>query len=643
MDQVKTAFVKATELIQAGDLPMAEAVCRESLQRYPDENNLSCLLGAVLIRLRRPGEAEEILRRVTERVPGFAKAHDELANAMLAQNQPERAIPSLERTIELDPDNGLARYKLGEIRAALGQQPGADDTLAQTEKALLDAALLRAQRQFGRAEELYNSILERDPENSKVFYLLGTLAMEQQQFSDAAVFLKRACTLVPDDANAWVDLGSAYAEQERFGDAEAAVRRAIQLQPESPRARQVLAGLLNREGRYEEAVSALAKALEMLPDSVELLLAHGHCLRTVGRQDDALSAYRRALELAPSSGDAWWSLANMKTYEFSAIDRELMREQLERDDLDDEQRVSMSFAAGKAAEDAGDFFAAFDLFMAGNSLRRGRESYDPVATTKRVDDLVGAFGASSFGSNTSASPDDAIPVFIIGMPRSGTTLVEQILASHSQVAGTGELPYIEQLAQRVPDGRDDDTSMEQYAQWYLDKTSVHRGSAPLFTDKAPGNFWHVGLIASILPQAQFINVRRHPLDACMGSFKQLFAGGQSWSYDFFEIAEYCLDYHRLMSHWHDVLPGRILDVDYENVVADLEGEVRRMLEHCGLEFEDACVAFHETGRAIESASSEQVRLPLYDTAVNHWRNYEAQLGEVIEILQPLVAAEHSRK
>ena len=508
---------------------------------------------------------------------------------------------------------------------------------------MLDAALHRAQGQFSRAEELYNSVLERDPENSKVFYLLGTLAMEQQQFSDAAVFLKRACTLVPDDANAWVDLGSAYGEQDRFGDAEAAVRRAIQLQPESPRARQVLAGVLSREGRYGEAVTVLAKALELLPNSVELLLANGHCLRTIGRHDDAVSAYRRALELSPSSGDAWWSLANMKTYEFSAAERDLMSEQLEREDLDEQARVSMSFAAGKAAEDAEDFSAAFDLFVAGNSLRRGRESYDPVATSKRVDDLIDAFGASAFDSGPGASPDDAIPVFIVGMPRSGTTLVEQILASHSQVAGTRELPYIEQLAQRASADGDDATSRGQYAQWYLDKTSVHRGSAPVFTDKAPGNFWHVGLIARILPQARFINVRRHPLDACMGSFKQLFATGQSWSYDFFETAEYCLDYHRLMSHWHDVLPGRILDVNYEDVVADLEGEVRRILEHCGLEFEEACVAFHATERAIESASSEQVRMPLYDTAVNQWRNYEAQLGEIIEILQPLVAAEHSRR
>ncbi len=643
MDQVKTAFAKASELIRAGDLPMAEAVCRESLQRHPDEHNLSCLLGAVLIRLRRPGEAEDTLRRVTERVPNFARAHDELANAMLAQNQPERAIPSLERTIELDPDNRLARYKLGEIRAALGQQTAADDSLAETEKALMDAALLRAQGQFQGAEELYNSILEHDPDNSKVFYLLGTLAIEQQQYSDAAVFLRRACTLAPDDANAWVDLGSAYAEQERFGDAEAAVRRAIQLQRESPRARQVLAGVLSREGRYDEAATVLAKALELLPDNVELLLANGHSLRTVGRHDDAISAYRRALELAPSSGDAWWSLANMKTHDFSAADRDVMREQLEREDLDEQARVGMSFAAGKAAEDAGDFSAAFDLFIAGNRLRRGRESYDPVATTQRVDDLIDAFGASSFDSDTSASPDDTAPVFIIGMPRSGTTLVEQILASHSQVAGTRELPYIDQLAQRMPGEGEGAASTGQYAQWYLDKTSAHRGSEPLFTDKAPGNFWHVGLIARILPQARFINVRRHPLDACMGSFKQLFAVGQPWSYDFFEIAEYCLDYHRLMGHWHEVLPGRILDVNYEDVIANIEGEVRRILEHCGLEFEEACVAFHETERAIESASSEQVRMPLYDTAVNHWRNYEAQLGEIIEILQPLVAAERSQK
>lgn len=649
--QIKAAFARASALIQAGDLLMAEAVCRESLQQFPGENNLSCLLGAVLIRLRKPEEAESLLRGVTERVPTFAKAHEELANAILAQNQPKRAIPSLERVLEIQPDNGLARYKLTEIKTAFGASPPDEQSLGETDKAFMEAALLRAKGNFQAAEERYQSVLAREPENGKAYQLLGKLAMEQGQFADAAILLKRATSLTPDSADIWVDLGNAYAEQERFSDAEAAARRAIQLQPDAPRSRQVLAGILSRESKYDEAVDALQQALELLPDSIDLLLAYGHSLRTLGRQDEAVSAYRRALDISPGSGGPWWGLANLKTHEFSDADRQLMQEQLARDDIGDNDRIRLGFAAAKAAEDAGAFDAAFALFAESNTLRRTQESHDPAANQQRTDQLIETFDAELLTAKADNSADEPVPVFIVGMPRSGTTLVEQILASHSQVDGTRELPYVEQLVRRLratgsyPESlRDaDEADLKRHGDWYLDKVLSHRGSAPLFTDKALGNFWHIGLLAKILPQARFINVRRHPIDSCMGSYKQLFASGQPWSYDLFETGEYCLDYYRLMDHWRELLPGAVLDVDYEDIVDDIETQVGRILDHCGLDAETACLAFHETQRAIESASSEQVRQPLYNTAVNRWRDYEAHLGELIEVLQPLVRAERNQK
>jgi len=633
LKQIKAAFARASALIQAGDLSMAEAVCRETLQQFPGENNLSCLLGAVLIRLRKSEEAESLLRDVTEQVPQFAKAHEELANAILAQNQPKRAIPSLERVLEIEPDNDLARYKLAKINTAYGKPPDDDQILGETDNMLMEAALLRAKGKYGAAEELYQSVLAREPGNGKVYQLLGKLAMEQGHFADAAILLKRATSLAPESADIWVDLGNAYAEQERFDDAEAATRRAIQLQPDAPRSRQVLAGILSRESKYGEAVDVLQQVLELQPDSIELLLAYGHSLRTVGRLDDAVAAFRRALELSPGSGGPWWSLANLKTHEFGDADRVLMGEQLARDDIGDDDRVKLCFAAGTAAEDAGNFDSAFRFFEEGNQVRRTQESYDPVATQERIDELLTEFDEGAFANVAEMQPGTPVPVFIVGMPRSGTTLVEQILASHSQVDGTRELPYAERLVRRAaPDG-----------QWYLDQAAVHRGEAPYFTDKAPGNFWHIGRLAQLLPHAKFINVRRHPLDSCMGSFKQLFASGQSWSYDLFEIGEYCLGYRRLMDHWHEVLPSALLDVQYEDIVENIEPQVARILEFCGLDMEPACLAFHETQRAIESASSEQVRQPLYNTAVNRWRDYEAHLGELIEVLQPLVPVERSQK
>lgn len=635
MQQVKSAFAKATALIQADDLSMAEAVCREALQQYPGENNLSCLLGAILVRLRRPQEAEPLLRGVTESVPEFAKAHDELANAILAQNQPERAIPSLERAIELEPGNDLAKYKLGEVLAETrGQGRGAGKkTLGETDKLLMDAAQLRSQGNYAAAEEAIQAALSREPDNSDIYQQLGTLVMEQQQFADAAIFLKRATSLAPENASAWVDLGSALAGQHRYPEAEQATRKAIELQPDAPRSWQMLAGIQSRAGAYDAAVDSLEHALGLQPDSVDLLLAFGHSLRTVGRHDDAVAAYRRAIEQSASAGGGWWSLANLKNYAFSEEDRRTLQQQLSRDDLGDRDRVKLYFAAGKAAEDAGDFDAAFESFSRGNEARRPREIFDPVANQQRIDELVEEFQNDPRTSEAEVSEAAPVPIFIVGMPRSGTTLVEQILASHSQVDGTRELPYAEQLVRRaVPDG-----------QWYVDRTAIHRGSAPHFTDKAPGNFWHIGQLAKLLPQAKFINVRRHPLDSCMGSFKQLFATGQPWSYDLFEIGEYCLGYWRLLDHWHALMPGAVLDVDYEDIVNDLDGQVERMLDYCGLSMEAACLAFHETERAVESASSEQVRQPLYTTAVNHWRNYEKHLGELIEALQPVVPAERSQK
>ena len=649
--QIKEAFAKASALIRAGDLSMAEAACREALQRFPGENNISCLLGAILVRLRKPGEAESLLRGVTERVPEFAKAHEELANAILAQNQPKRAAPSLERVLEIEPGNDLARHKLAKIRAAFGQSEADEETLDETNKSLMEAALLRARGKLGEAEELYQAVLAREPDNANVYQLLGQLAMEQGHYTDAAVFLKRATGLAPDNASAWVDLGNAYAGQERFDDAEAATRRAIQLQPDAPRSRQVLAGILSRESKYSEAVDALEQALELLPDSIELLLAYGHSLRTVGRQDDAVKAYRKALELSPGSGGPWWGLANLKTHGFSESDRQLLREQLERDDLADEDRIRLGFAAAKAAEDAAEFDAAFALFESSNKLRRTQEHHDPAASQQRTDRYIEVFDNECLACRADTTRGAPQPVFIVGMPRSGTTLVEQILASHAKVDGTRELPYAEQLAQRLqvagsyPESlrTASEAELKRHGEWYLNKVLPHRGAAPFFTDKAPGNFWHIGLLVKVLPQAKFINVRRHPLDSCMGSYKQLFATGQSWSYDLFEIGEYCLDYHRLMNHWHEVLPGVVLDVDYEDIVEDLDTQVARILEYCGLEPDPACLAFHETKRAIESASSEQVRQPLYSSAINRWRDYEAHLSELIEVLQPLVPAARSRK
>jgi hypothetical protein len=320
---------------------------------------------------------------------------------------------------------------------------------------------------------------------------------------------------------------------------------------------------------------------------------------------------------------------------------------LESGDLGDESRAQIHNALGLQYEAVRDFDRAFENFAQCNSVRRKSEFYDPVDTQDTHDRVIELFN-QDFVGQTGGPPLEPAPIFVVGLPRSGSTLIEQILASHSKVDGTHELADLSKVIRAMRRGKRKDRRFPEVvagleaAGWakigaqYLERTSKHRGSAPYFIDKNPNNFIFIGLLKLAIPNAKIINARRHPLDSCLGSFKQLFASGQPFSYDMFELAEYYLQYQRLMDHWHRVLPGFVLDVHYEDVVGDLETQVRRLLEFCGLSFEPSCLRFHETERAVKTASSEQVRKPIYSTSVNLWRNYEHHLGELIGILEPLL-------
>ena len=625
-------------------------MCRSALQRFPGENNIACLLGAVLVRQRRPQEAESLLREITLRVPEFAKAHDELANSMLAQNEPQRAIASLEKVIELEPENEFAKFKLNEILTEFDQGGNeSNTTLDETERTLLNAAHLRTAGDFPAAETCYQSVLARDPDNAHVYQLLGNLAFEQQQYADAAVLFKRALKLAPENVSAWMDLGNVQAEREHFDDALGALEKAIVLQPDSALLQKTLGSVHSKKGQYAEAIAALKAALKLQPDNTDCLIALGNACRTVGQADAAIAAYRQAATSNPASGDAWWSLANLKRYSFDENEIRTMKAQLADEQLIGAERTALHFAMGKAAEDSGDFGGAFHLFADGNKLRRAVEQYDPVANQEATERLISVFDAElleMFRDETQRAARST-PVFIVGMPRSGSTLVEQILASHSQVDGTRELPHLDQvirgLESRTNKAYPDAVAamnageLRRLGETYIELTHVFRANGTMFTDKTPGNFRHIGLLQLILPEAKIINVYRHPLDTSLGCFKQLFASGQPWSYDLFEIAEFYLEYQRLMDHWHALVPGKVLDVAYENLVSNLDDQVHTILEYCGLEFEQGCLEFYNSDRAVESASSEQVRQPIYQSSVDNWRRYEPYVEELVEILRPIIA------
>ena len=404
-----------------------------------------------------------------------------------------------------------------------------------------------------------------------------------------------------------------------------------------------------RSGRHQEAIETYRRAIELNPESTAGFLGLGNTLKTIGRQAEAIDAYRRATSLRPEVSEAWWSLSNLKTFRFEDRECAAMERQLETPGLPDEARVQFCFALAKALEDRGEFARAFELYDQGNRTRRAMEQYDPVQTEVINERIRSVFDADFLARHAGRGDPDPAPIFVVGLPRSGSTLIEQILSSHSLVDATHELPEVGRLIQQINRDRKEKNAYPEavrefdagafaaLGRSYIDATRQYRQQAPRFIDKNPNNFASIGLLSIALPNARFINARRHPLDTCLSCYKQLFARGQPFTYDLTELGEYYLEYDRMMSHWQAVLPDRVLDVQYESVVVEQERETRRLLEFCGLPWEEDCLRYYETERAIRTASSEQVRRPIYDSSVGIWRNYERQLSPLIEILQPLLS------
>jgi tetratricopeptide (TPR) repeat protein len=381
-------------------------------------------------------------------------------------------------------------------------------------------------------------------------------------------------------------------------------------------------------------------------------LGMAHVLKAVGKQDEAIAAYRASIRLHPGFGEAYWSLANLKTFRFLPEDVVAMQQQVDRDTLTPSTAAHFCFALGKAYEDAADYDAAWHWYHTGNQRQRPLVSHDPLVMEERHAAIMETFTADFLRAHEGHGFEAADPIFIVGLHRSGSTLIEQILASHSQVEGTAELPNLGQVATSVGRYRPDNVVFPRaardlrpkdwraYGKQYIEETRRHRlTSRPRFTDKLPNNFPLIGFLHLILPNARIINACRHPLDSLLGNYKQLYGGGMEYSYDMEELADYYRQYHRLMQHWQQVLPGKVLTVHYEDTVLDLESQVRRILEHCGLPFEESCLHYYRTERAVKTASSEQVRRPIYTGALGTWRRYDqhlelwkTELADIIEAL-----------
>lgn len=648
----------AVEALKAGRPLRAEEVCRDYLDLSPGCAEHMRLLSHALMKQNRLPEAEEQIRFALELRPNHPQLHEDLGSVLGLQGRLEESIPCLEKAIELDPTLPLAHKKLGRALAALGRGREADEAFEEyferdPEKG--EVAFGADHLKAGRLDDAVRTlqrVLKKNPDNvDAMVFLANAYCRQEKKIEDAEALLRRATKVAPDYLTAWLSLGSLLLERGKQLEAIDAYRTATRLEPAHAAAWGLLASAYGPAGHPDKAARAYARALKLNPDLANAHHGHGHVLKTLGDQEAALEAYREAIRLQPHFGEAYWSLANLKVFAFEDSEIEAMLAQLNGSELSDSADIHIRFALGKAFEDRGDYDQAWHYYDTGNQRQRQQVYYDPNEFTLRQKDIREVFSADFLAEHEGLGHEARDPILIVGLPRSGSTLVEQILASHSQVEGTAELPELGNLTNLLGRYRPDKlgfpkvlTQLRQ-RDWrslglrYLKNTRRYRETdRPLFTDKLPNNFPLIGFLHLILPKATVINTLRHPLDTLLGNYKQLYGKGQNWTYDMFELAEYYKQYDTTMQHWHAVLPGKVLDVHYEDTVLDLEGQVRRILEHCGLEFEEACLQPWETRRAIKTASSEQVRQPIYTSSLGIWRRYERHLGLWMEELGDVLEA-----
>ena len=652
---LKASFERAKAFLNAGDAKMAEKICRSSLNEISSgDPNLQVLLCVSLIRQGRSGSAVKRLKHALRMFPDFPQAHEELGNALLAQNKPEKAIDSFRKAIELNPENPNALIKLGKIYSALGRKEEAEESyksalaLDPIQEQLATATQLFSRGEVEKAEQLCREALKKKPDDVNGLRLLASIASKMEQKEDAIVLLERAVELKPKFAGAWADLAESYSEIENYGKALDAVQRVIQLQPELPFGFMIRGSILGKMSDHDGALQSYQDALDIEPDHMGSNMGLGNVLKTVGRHDESVTAYKKCIEIQPLFAEAYWSLANLKTYNFDDSEILEMENYVTNDVMPVSNKAFFHIALANAKEKQKKYEEAWEHFETGNNFRRQEEIYDSVQTQVTHDQLIEVFNEELVQSTKGKGCQSDSPILIVGLPRSGSTLIEQILASHSKVEGTKELPDLSLLARKLTQSRPQgvkypyavkdmsDNELSEFGEDYLTTTKRYRTNKPYFIDKMPNNFANIGFLKMILPNAKVINAQRNPLDSCISSYKQLFYKGQSWSYDLFEIAEYYLEYQRIMDHWHTIFPGEILDLKYEALINDQKSETERLLKYCGLDWEEACLKFYETKRSINTASSEQVRQPLYKEAMYAWKNYESHIGTLISTLQPII-------
>jgi tetratricopeptide (TPR) repeat protein len=649
-----TALANAERLLASAPKLAAEQAA-EILAVVPQHPSALLLLAAAKNRLGDAAGALALLEPVAAAHPGQAIVHYELGRAHGALRHGEAAVAALRRAVELKPDLADAWRALADHLTAIGDAEGADAAYAwhlkfsTRDPRLLEAAAALVENRIAVAETLLRAHLKQYPTDIAAIRMLAEVAARLGRYADAETLLARCLELAPSFTAARFNYASILHRQGKGARALAEAEQVLAQDPVNPSYRNMKAAILGQLGEYAKAIEIYREVLSEYPGQAKAWMSYGHALKSAGQREDSIAAYRRSTVLTPNFGEAWWSLANLKTFLFGPGDLAAMRSQLERPDLTDADRFHFHFAIGKALEDAGEWQDSFANYLEGNRLRRALIRYDADENSAKTAGSKTLFTRKFFEERAGFGSAAADPIFIVGLPRSGSTLLEQILSSHSAVEGTMELPDIISIARELG-GRRSRAQESKYpevlatlgaaelkalGERYLGQTRVQRKTAaPFFIDKMPNNFAHLGMIHLMLPHAKVIDARRHPLACCFSAFKQHFARGQHFTFDLVEVGRYYRDYVELMAHFDEVLPGRVHRVLYERMIDDTESEIRRLLDYCGLPFEEGCLRFYENERAVRTASSEQVRQPIYREGVDHWRHFEPWLDPLKEALGP---------
>ena len=629
-----------------GELAVALRKVEALLVDEPDHVEAMYLQAVVLRYSKEPMRALDVLRQLKMRAPTHSRAHQEEGHLLRDLGELDPALQSYARAYTLNPALVSSLRESVALLVALERVPEARQLQAQLDalqalpQPLRTTMELVSQNKLLKAEIVCRQFLRKQPQHVQAMRLLADIAGRLGVLEDAEFLLESAAAFAPQDLHVQMDHIQILRKRQKFHAALTRAKELMRLHPTNLQVRSLCAIEHMQTGDFRTAMSLLDDVLAVLPDDARTLVTYGHALKTSGHTEAAVERYRQAIAAHPLHGESYYSLANLKTYRFEDLEVEQMQRLHSNDNLGFMDRVYLNFALAKALEDRKSYGGAVHHYAQGNALKKAHSRYDAqqmhdeFAQTRKICNATFFDARKTFGTK---APD---PIFIVGLPRAGSTLLEQILASHSCVDGTLELPNIPSLSQRLrrrstaggergeyPGILVDLTraECEEMGATYLKETLIHRKDAAFFVDKMPNNFRHIGLIKLILPNAKIIDARRAPMACCFSGFKQLFAEGQEFSYDLADIGRYYRDYEELMSHWDSVLPGQVLRVQHEDVVADLETQVRRLLDYCELPFEASCVNYYETERDVRTPSSEQVRQPIFTDSLEQWRHFDASL------------------